>query len=436
MKRSVVITGLGPICSIASDAPSFQNAVSSAQRSITPIESFDPSAFRAQLAGQVTEPNIRDMVPKPYRKATKVMARDTELAVIAAKAAADDAGLKTRGSEDDDSGFTIDPARSGCNIGAGLIACDTAELSRAVATAANDDGSFSDSKWGTIEPGSAGMNNLPPLWLLKYLPNMLACHVTIIHGLEGPSNTIMGAEAGALLSIGESMRIIERDDADLCFAGGAESRVNPHGLLRWELSDKLATATTTDDPADSCKPYDPASQGCFLGEAGGMLVIEEATHAQNRNARVYATLAGFAATQSLTPALPIFDDEPTDSDEGLERAITNALKDANLTPDDIDIVYPLAVGIPELDAREAGAIQSALGPRADQIPWITLSDKVGNTLAAHGAIAAAAAALALSSQTIPDSPTRSPSNPPNELRNALVCTPSLAGQCAALVLSR
>jgi 3-oxoacyl-[acyl-carrier-protein] synthase II len=265
---------------------------------------------------------------------------------------------------------------------------------------------------------------------------MLACHVTIIHGLEGPSNTIMGAEAGALLSIGESMRIIERDDADLCFAGGAESRVNPHGLLRWELSDKLATATTTDDPADSCKPYDPASQGCFLGEAGGMLVIEEATHAQNRNARVYATLAGFAATQSLTPGLPIFDDEPTESDEGLERAITNALKDANLTPDDIDIVYPLAVGIPVLDAREAGAIESALGPRADQIPWITLSDKVGNTLAAHGAIAAAAAALALSSQTIPDSPTRSPSNPPNELRNALVCTPSLAGQCAALVLSR
>ncbi len=436
MTRSVVITGLGPVCSIATDAPSFQTAVANAHRSITPIESFDPAPFRAQLAGQVTEPNIRDSVPKSYRKATKVMARDTELAVIAAKAAADDAGLKTRGSEESDTGFAINPARSGCNIGAGLIACDTAELSRAVATAANDDGSFSDTKWGTIDPGQAGMNNLPPLWLLKYLPNMLACHVTIIHGLEGPSNTIMGAEAGALLSIGESMRIIERDDADLCFAGGAESRVNPHGLLRWQFADRLAIASKTDDPAHTCKPFHPDSKGCFLGEAGGMLVIEDETHAARRDARVYAKLTGFAATQSLTPALPIFDDDPATTDEGLERAIAGAIRDAALTPDDIDIVYPLAVGVPELDAREASAIEAALGPRAAQIPWITLTDKVGNTLAAHGALAAAAAALALATQTIPDSPARSPASPPKALRNALVCAPSLAGQCAALVLSR
>src|SRR5690606_32200745 len=174
----------------------------------------------------------KDYVPKSYRKAVKVMARDIELAVAAAKCAVEDARLVTRGALPDGSseGTTYPASRMGCQIGAGLIAAETDELTAALATAATtaaDGRPTLDLKaWGDAEGGQGAMNNLQPLWLLKYLPNMLACHVTIIHGAEGPSNTITCAEASGLLSIGESVRVIQRGDADLCFSGGAEAPIN------------------------------------------------------------------------------------------------------------------------------------------------------------------------------------------------------------------
>jgi len=430
------------LCSIADSPQSFAHALRTGARSITPIRAFDASAHASRLAGQVPDYKIRDWVPKSYRKATKVMARDTELAVIAAALAARDAGLVTRADEgthpDPPGGFAIDPARTGCNIGAGLIAADAAEMSRAVVHAADADGAFDPRLWGAEDHGAAGMNNLPPLWLLKYLPNMLACHVTIIHGLEGPSNTIMGAEASALLSIGESARIIERADADLCFAGGAEARVNPHGLLRWELTGRLAEADEHDDPAQVCNPYDPRSRGAFLGDAGAMLVLEDLEHATRRGARIDAIVSGFAAAQSLSPMLPGLDDEHDAIDDGLEAAITGALRDASCAPGEIDALYTLAQGVPALDTRERAAIRSALGQHADRIPWFGLAHRVGNTLAAHAGLTAGAAAIALRDAQHTADPIRgagsgvAPSEPP---RRTLVCTGSVAGQCAALVLS-
>ena len=436
MRPRIAITGLGPLCSIASNPDAFASALARADRSITPIRAFNASAHASRLAGQVPDYKIRDWVPRSYRKATKVMARDTELAVIAAALAARDAGLVTRADEAGAEGFAIDPGRSGCNIGAGLIAAEAAEMSRAVVSAVDDDGDFSTRLWGTEPPGAGGMNNLPPLWLLKYLPNMLACHVTIIHGLEGPSNTIMGGESGALLSIGESARIIERGDADLCLAGGAEARVNPHGLLRWEYTGHLARADEDDDPGSLCKPHDPASSGSFLGDAGGMLVLERADHAETRGARIHAFVAGFGAAQSLDPAIPLMDGvTPGPIDDGLETAIGSALRDASCAPPDIDAVVPLASGAPALDARERAAIDAALGEHARAIPWYSLCDRVGNTLAAHGGLAAAAAAIAIRDGTRPGPGLPGTGAARDRTRRVLVCAPSLSGQCAALVLS-
>ena len=442
MNRSVVITGLGPLCSIADSADAFWNALSTGKHSITPIESFDASGFSCPLAGQV-DAKVRDWVPKSYRKATKVMARDTELAVIAAKLAADDAGLLTRGSEDTDSGFAIDPLRTGCQIGAGLIAADTAEMSRAVVTATDDTGDFNTANWGTEGSGDSGMNNLPPLWLLKYLPNMLACHVTIIHGLQGPSNTIMGAEAGALLSIIESARVITRDSADLCLTGGAESRLNPLGLLRWEYAGRLADLKDADEtnPSNIIKPFQPDSIGSIMGEGGGMLVVEEESHAKDRGVRAYARITGFGSAQSLNPALPIFNEEPSDTDEALTRAINAALKQANLKPEDIDAILPLGIGQPTLDSREYNGLLDALGPSAVTVPMVNLCDRIGNTLSAHAGLMTAAGALMIHNQSFPAGTTTldssGPISPqqPTRLNNVLICTSSLAGQCGALVLS-
>lgn len=450
MRRSVVITGLGPVCAIGSGVESFWDGLCAGRTGLEPIRSFDASALGPKLAGEVDGLNVRDLVPKSYRKATKVMARDIELAVAAARAAALDAGLVTRGLEEDGvQGFRVRGDRTGCHIGAGLISAEPAELGRALAVSLDDDAGYSLRKWGTVggpESGAAGaMNNLPPLWLLKYLPNMLACHVTIIHGCEGPSNTIMGAEAGALQSIGESTRVVERGDAEVCFSGGAESRVNPMGVMRMLLAGRLAeTDAEVTDGSRVVRPYDLASGG-VLGEAGGMLIVEEAGHAAARGARVYAEIAGYGSgmdTRPVTPGLDGLGDGA--EDRGLTRAVRWALKDAGITPDQLDAIAPMSAGVPGLDARELGSLRAALGDAAGR-PMITVTPNAGNALAGHGGLTTAAAAMALHTQRLP---ARVHAGRPDgadagacgardaSLRHVLVCAGSFGGQAAALVLRR
>src|SRR5205807_6820835 len=140
------------------------------------IQQFDPSGFACQIGGEVPAFKIGDYVPKSYRKATKVMARDIELAVVAADDAFKDAGIQSKAYTETP---TIKSERFGCNIGAGLISCELNELTAAM-NVARDGNKLDLQKWGR-----EGLGQLTPLWLLKYLPNMLACHVTIIHQLKG-----------------------------------------------------------------------------------------------------------------------------------------------------------------------------------------------------------------------------------------------------------
>src|SRR6266536_2741995 len=224
--RRVVITGIGIISPLGIGASQFWSNLLEKKAGLRRITQFDPGGFPCQIAGEVPAFKIGDYVPKSYRKATKVMARDIELAVIAADDAMKDAGLKTKAYTETPE---IKPERFGCNIGAGLISAELNELTSAMHTS-RDGNKLDLHKWGR-----EGMNQLTPLWLLKYLPNMLACHVTIIHELKGPSNTITCADASSHLAIGEAFRTIQRGDADLAICGGAESKVNPMGLIRQVL---------------------------------------------------------------------------------------------------------------------------------------------------------------------------------------------------------
>ena len=217
MKR-VVITGIGVVSPIGIGTRSFWENLLAGKCGLRRIEQFDPSGLACQLAGEVPDYKIGDFVPKSYRKATKVMARDIELAVAAADQAVRHAGLTTPGTANGDGaaasgggGRSYEGSRTGCHIGAGLIAADVEELTDAMTVARNGEGGFDIHKWG-----SEGMTHLTPLWLLKYLPNMLACHVTIIHDAQGPSNTITCGEASSGLSIGESLRVIQRGAARAC----------------------------------------------------------------------------------------------------------------------------------------------------------------------------------------------------------------------------
>ena len=174
----VVITGLGAITPLGLTADEMWAGLCAGSCGIGPITAFDPVGFTCKIAGQAPDYDIRQYVPKSHRKATKLMSRDIELSVIAAQEALADSGLRTKGIDAEN--INIDPARAAINLGAGLISCDLVELAPAVAASVTE-GKFDIRKWG-----KEGLELVTPLWLLKYLPNMLACHIGIIHDLQGP----------------------------------------------------------------------------------------------------------------------------------------------------------------------------------------------------------------------------------------------------------
>lgn len=444
MARRVVITGLGSVCALGVGMDALWAGLVEGRTGLGPLRALDASGFRSKLAGEVAGFSAKDYVPKHYRKAVKVMARDIELAVGAARKAVEDAGLVTRGTSEDggDAGLTYRPERMGCHIGAGLIAAETEEMSAAMATARGEEdagggggGAFSLRKWGG--EGGGGMEALTPLWLLKYLPNMLACHVTIIHGCEGPSNTITCAESSGLLSIGESSRVIERGAADLCFSGGAESKLNCMGVLRMDLAGRLAATGEATDGSPFVKPYDAGAAGGILGEGGGILILEAEETARARGAKVYAEVAGFGGGQSLAGYEGA-------GDEGYRNAILNALDDAGIGPEKIDAIVPLAASIPGLDAAEAGALRAVFGDRLSSVPIVHFGANIGNCTAGAGGLQAAVAARCIAEQKVParvhsGSPDKALDAAAAPARSAkltyvLVCTGALGGQNAAVVL--
>lgn len=431
MTRRVVITGIGVISPIGIGAKAFWENLLAGKMGVRRIASFDPSGLPAQIAGEVPQFKIGDFVPKSYRKATKVMARDIELAVVAADDAFKDAGLQTRAYTDSP---TIDPARFGCNIGAGLISADLNELTAAMHVA-REGNKLDLQRWGRD-----GMNQLTPLWLLKYLPNMLACHVTIIHELKGPSNTITCADASSHLAIGEAFRTIQRGDADCAICGGAETKVVPMSLMRQILLRRV-TELHNESPADAVRPFDSDATGTAVAEGGGLFILEEYNHAQKRGAKIYAELVGFGASQDTYSVTT-----PDPSGQSYANAIRKALADAKVNPKDVGLLVPHGLGIPSHDRAELAGLKLAFGEALDATPIAPIKAQIGNVAAGSG-IDAAAAVLGLHHGRIPAAVNTRKTidgvrlNIRPEVRDADVTISvssvySLGGQNAALVFRR
>ncbi len=442
MARRVVITGIGAVTPFGVGMEALWEGLCSGQSRLGPISRFDAGGFRSSLGAEVPDFQAKDYVPKAYRKAVKVMARDTELAVGAAQNALESAGLVTKGMAahiEDGAEVTYPPQRVGCQIGAGLIAAEVPELAMAMVTA-TEDGRFSYERWGADEETGAGMDNLTPLWMLKYLPNMLSCHVTIIHDARGPSNTITCSEASGPLSIGESLRVIERGDADVCFSGGVESKLNPMGMIRFDLTGILAHTGESEDGASFVRPYDPDATGTLTGEGGGILMVEGLDAAEQRGATPIAEIAGFGAGHS-----PVSGDAQRRS-VGLEVAIEAALKEAGIGPEEIDAIVPQGLGHRPADEAEAAALRTVFGERLGDIPLVTVTPAIGTLAAGAGAIGVCVGAWCLREQRLParihrgrpadgldagSAPARGA-----ELQHVLACTGAIGGQNAAIVLRR
>jgi 3-oxoacyl-[acyl-carrier-protein] synthase II len=227
-------------------------------------------------------------------------------------------------------------------------------------------GSVDLHKWG-----QQGIPNIQPLWMLKYLPNMLACHISIMHNAQGPNNTITECDVAGLLALGEAFRILGRDQADLFLVGGAESRINPLGMARQCLFQPLSRRN--EEPAKALRPFDRLRDGMVLGEGAGVFILEDVGHALKRGARIYTEMVGFGAS---------FDRGKTGA--GLARAIGAALAEAGCQPEDIDHINAQGNGTIEGDAREARGLQLVFDNCRPAVPVFAAKSYIGN-LGAGGA---------------------------------------------------
>ncbi len=435
MRRRTIISGAGPISALGIGMDAHWDAMCQGRSGLRRLTAFDASWYPCQIAGELDRDafKVRSIVPKSYRKAVKVMCRDVELAVGGAAEAIRHANLRTPGI-DHEEGFPIDSHRLGCHIGAGLIAADVDELTSALAARRGDAGEVDLGTWGTT-----GMENLTPLWLLKYLPNMLACHVTIVHDCRGPSNTITCAESSSALSLGESMRIIERGSADACLTGGAESKLNPLNYYRQFCAGRLADARDL-EPLDVVRPFASDAIGTAVGEGGGLMVIEALDHCLERGGAPMAEVLGYAATQS-----PDHDGLGATA-EDIVAAILNAIRNAGSEVDCVDAIVPFGCGIPSIDAAEAEAIRTVFGDRASEIELVTTVPYTGNCNAGNGTIQIAVASQCLKTQSLParlnagtvelDLKAGPCKAREADLRTVLVLSASQGGQNTAILLGR
>jgi len=374
MPRRVVVTGIGIVSPLGLKAAAHFEGLVSGKCGIAAITAFEVGDFPVRAAGEVKDFKGNKFLKN--RKAIKMMARDIQLSVAAASLAAADAGVYDGAP---------DPTRFGVSMGAGLIPTELDELAAGAAVSVDGAKQFDLRRFG-----KEGLANLFPLWLLKYLPNMLNSHVAIEYDAQGPNNCITAGNASGVLAIGEAARVIERDQADLMLAGAAETKIHPLSLVRLYLAGKLSTAA--DMTERGTRPFGPRRSGLAASEGGAVAVLEEEGHARARGARVYAEIAGFGSScgGQLVPEVS------ADACGALE-AMRQAIADAGMTAGDVDAVFADASGLPE-DEVEARAIADALG--AGRAVTATRG-ALGHMMSAAGAADVCVAAMSIAKGVVP-----------------------------------
>lgn len=371
-KHRVVVTGLGVLSACGAGWQALWNACLQGNSALRPITRFPLGEFPFQWGGEVPDFDPRKYVQN--RKNIKLMSRDIQFAVGASKLALEDAGLSVS---------QLNLAKSGVVVGSCVINNELEELASGYLKAVQSDGKFSLPLFG-----SAGVPSLFPLWMLKYLPNMPASHVTIEFGLRGYSNTVTFSAASGAQAIGEAARVIERGDADMMLSGGADSKLNPMGLSRFQLFGMLSASGKQ-------KALDASSDGMVPSEGAGILVLESLEHAQQRNARIYAELTGFGSAPDANSSPSNHSDS-----SGKENAMERAVSDAKIQFSDLDAVIANGSGLTQHDQLEAKALRKFF--KGNQKTMITaLKPIIGHAVYAAGGIEAAAASLMVSEGHIP-----------------------------------
>jgi 3-oxoacyl-[acyl-carrier-protein] synthase II len=365
LSRRVVVTGIGLMCGVGNTTPEVWRGLLEGKSGMAPITSFDTTGFSVTFAAEVKNFDPLDFVEK---KESRKMGRFIHFALAAAHEAISHSGLKI-GPDNAE--------RVGVHIGSGIGGFDVIEREHSAML-------------------QGGPRKISPFFIPAAIVNLAAGQVSIRYGAKGPNEATATACTTSAHSVGDAYRIIQRDDADVMIAGGAEAAITPMGVGGFAAM--RALSTRNEDPEHACRPFDKDRDGFVVGEGAGILILEELEHAKARGAEILAEIVGYgmsADAYHITSMAP--------EGEGCLRAMQNALRTAKLEPSAVDYINAHATSTPLGDALETAAIKALFGERATSHELLVSSTKsmTGHLLGGAGGLEAGITIMALKDQIVP-----------------------------------
>ncbi|AEI13814.1 3-oxoacyl-(acyl-carrier-protein) synthase 2 [Flexistipes sinusarabici DSM 4947] len=371
MQRRVVITGAGLVTPVGIGIEENWKNITSGKSGIGEITHFDTSDFPVKIAGEVKNFNPEDFVDK---KDCRKFDRFIVLSLAAAELAVQTSGLDVN---------RIDSERAGTIIGSGIGGFKTIEDTHEIFR-------------------TKGPKRISPFFIPSAIINMASGMTSIKYGLKGPNSSVVTACATGAHAIGDAYQIIKRSDADIMFAGGSESAITP--LAVGGFSNMKALSRRNDNPTAASRPFDRERDGFVMGEGSGVIILEELEHALSRGANILAEVVGYGLTSDAYHITA-----PDESGDGARRCILMALKNAGISPEDIDYINAHGTATPYNDVIETRAIKNAFGEHAKKLLISSTKSMTGHLLGAAGSVEAIYSALALKNGVLP--PTANLENP-------------------------
>ncbi len=347
MSRRVVVTGMGAITPIGLSVEEYWNGVKEGRLGFGEITRFDSSEYKCHMAAEVKDFEAKNFMDF---KAAKRMEAFAQYAVAAAKEAIEDAALDMEKE---------DPYMVGCAIGSGVGSLQAIER-----------------EYGKLM--DKGPSRVNPLFVPMMISNMAAGNVSIQFGLKGKTINDVTACATGTNTIGEAFRSIQYGEADIMVAGGAEGCVCPIAIAGFA---SLTALSPVDDPAGCSLPFDKNRSGFVMGEGAGVVILEELEHAKARGAKIYAEVVGYGCSADAYHIT-----SPEESGAGAARAMTNAVKDAGIDPEDVTYINAHGTGTHHNDLFETRAIKLAFGAHAKDMKINSTKSMIGHLLGAAGAV--------------------------------------------------
>lgn len=363
MNEKVLITGMGAITPCGNTVDEFWDSLKNSKSGIGEITRFDTTDFRVTIAGEVKNFDPLDYIDK---KSQKRMDRYTHFAVAASNMAIEDAGLDFS---------KLDAGRIGVIVGSGIGGIETHEIQCT----------------NLIQKGPG---RISPFFIFMMISDIASGFISMIHGLKGPNYSVTSACASASHAIGNAFKTILRGDADIVITGGAEAAVTRISI--GGFGNMKALSTRNEDPQRASRPFDSERDGFVLSEGSGILILESEKSAIKRNAKIYGELAGMGFSADAYHVT-----EPAPQGEGAVRSMSAALKDAGMSPGEIEYINAHGTSTEYNDRNETTAIKTVFKEHAYKIPVSSTKSMTGHLLGASGGVEMIASVLAMNNSLIP-----------------------------------